>query len=159
MKLDAAGQAAVLDELMGRRFVDRAAHQIHAVLLNEGCYLCVARTMYCCLVAQKAMRERREERLHPAYARPELLAEAPNQLWSWDIDRLKATVRWMYVYLYVALNLYSRSGSYHVAFNITAVFVFIMFLYRLLVREECHLAFERSNRSPTSALTSSPLAS
>ena len=53
--------------------------------------------MYRLLASQKAVRERREQRVHPVYARPELLAEAPNQLWSWDITKLKTTVKWTYV--------------------------------------------------------------
>lgn len=108
LKLDAAEQAAVLDELTSPRFVDRAPHQIYATLLDEGRYLCSVRTMYRLLAAQKAVRERREQRVHPVYARPELLAEAPNQLWSWDITKLKTTVKWTYVYLYVVLDVYSR---------------------------------------------------
>lgn len=108
LKLDAAEQTAVLDELMSPRFVDRAPQQIYAVLLDEGRYRCSVRTMYRLLAARKAVRERREQRVHPAYARPELLAEAPNQLWSWDITKLKTTVKWTYVYLYVVLDVYSR---------------------------------------------------
>lgn len=108
LKLEAAEQTAVLGELMSPRFVDRAPQQIYAVLLDEGRYLCSVRTMYRLLAAQKAVRERREQREHPLYARPELLAEAPNQLWSWDITKLKTTVKWTYVYLYVVLDVYSR---------------------------------------------------
>ena len=52
-----------------------------------------------CWPCQKAVRERREQRVHPVCARPELLAEAPNPLWSWDITKLKTTVKWTYVYL------------------------------------------------------------
>ncbi len=108
LKLGAAEQAAVLGELMSPRFVDRAPQQIYAVLLDEGRYLCSVRTMYRLLAAQKAVRERREQRVHPVYARPELLAESPNQVWSWDITKLKTTVKWTYVYLYVVLDVYSR---------------------------------------------------
>jgi putative transposase len=107
LKLDVAEQAAVLDELMSSRFVDRAPQQVYAVLLDEGRYLCSVRTMYRLLAGQKAVRERREQRVHPVYARPELLAEAPNQLWSWDTTKLKTTVKWTYVYLYVVLDVYS----------------------------------------------------
>ncbi len=108
LKLAAAEQAAVLGELMSPRFVDRAPHQVYASLLDEGRYLCSVRTMYRLLASQQAVRERREQRVHPVYARPELLAEAPNQLWSWDITKLKTTVKWTYVYLYVVLDVFSR---------------------------------------------------
>ncbi len=108
LKLSEAEQTAVLDELMSPRFVDRAPHQIYATLLDEGRYLCSIRTMYRLLEQQRAVRERRAQRVHPAYARPELMASAPNQLWSWDITKLRTTVKWSYLYLYVVLDVYSR---------------------------------------------------
>lgn len=108
LKLDLDEQATVLGELMSPRFVDRAPHQIYAVLLDEGRYLCSIRTMYRLLAQQHAVRERRRQRVHPVYARPELLAERPNQVWSWDITKLKTTVKWTYLYLYVLLDIFSR---------------------------------------------------
>ena len=108
LKLSDTEQATVLGELMSPRFVDRAPHQVYATLLDEDRYLCSIRTMYRLLAAQQAVRERRNQRVHPVYARPELLAEAPNQLWSWDITKLKTTVKWTYLYLYVVLDVFSR---------------------------------------------------
>lgn len=108
LKLDAAEQAAVLTELMSPRFADRAPHQIYATLLDEDRYLCSVRTMYRLLAAHRAVRERRDQRVHAVYARPELLACAPNQLWSWDITKLKTAVKWTYLYLYVVLDVFSR---------------------------------------------------
>ena len=108
LKLAAAEQAAVLAELMSPRFVDRAPHQVYATLLDEDRYLCSIRTMYRLLAAQRAVRERRAQRTHPVYARPELMAEAPNQLWSWDITKLKTPVKWTYLYLYIVLDVFSR---------------------------------------------------
>jgi putative transposase len=108
LKLDAVEQAAVLAELMSPRFVDRAPHQVYAALLDEDRYLCSVRTMYRLLAAHKAVRERRDQRVHPVYARPELMASAPNQLWSWDITKLRTTVKWSYLYLYVVLDVFSR---------------------------------------------------
>lgn len=108
LKLSDTEQAAVIGELMSERFVDRAPHQVYATLLDEGRYLCSIRTMYRLLAAQQAVRERRDQRVHPVYARPELLAEAPGQLWSWDITKLKTSVKWTYLYLYVVLDVFSR---------------------------------------------------
>ena len=59
---------------------------MYATLLDEGTYYCAERTMYRLLAAQEEIRERRAQRCHPVYAAPELLATAPNQLWSWDIS-------------------------------------------------------------------------
>ncbi len=72
------------------RFVDVAPAQVHAVLLDEGKYLCGVRTMYRILDSAKEVRERRDQLLHPEYAKPELLATRPNQVWSWDIERHEA---------------------------------------------------------------------
>ena len=108
LKLSEAEQTAVFNVLMSPRFVDRAPHQVYATLLDEGRYLCSIRTMYRLLAQQQAVRERRAQRVHPVYARPELMASAPNQLWSWDITKLRTTVKWSYLYLYVVLDVYSR---------------------------------------------------
>ena len=54
------------------------------------------------------MRERRDQLTHPAYARPELLAERPNELWSWDITKLLGPAKWSYYYLFVILDVFSR---------------------------------------------------
>lgn len=74
----------------------------------EGTYLCSVRTMYRILEAHQEVRERRNQRRHPCYTKPELLATAPNQVWSWDITKLKGPVKWTYYYLYVILDIFSR---------------------------------------------------
>ena len=99
---------AVLEVLQSPRFVDSAPAQVHATLLDEGKYLCSTRTMYRILDAEGQVRERRDQLVHPVYARPELLATGPNQLWSWDITKLRAMVKWTYFYLYVMLDVFSR---------------------------------------------------
>ena len=50
---------------------------------------------------------------HPAYAKPELLAERPNELWSWDVSKLKGPAKWTYFYLYVILDVFSRFVARH----------------------------------------------
>ena len=78
----------VLDVLACPRFVDRAPAEVVATLLDEGHYLCSERTMYRILATNQPVRERRNQREHPQYAKPELVATAPNQTWSWDITKL-----------------------------------------------------------------------
>ena len=58
--------------------------EVFATLLDEGVYLCSIRTMYRILAAQGEVTERRRQRRHPVYQKPELLAEAPNQVWPWE---------------------------------------------------------------------------
>ncbi|MCZ7661432.1 MAG: hypothetical protein M5U22_00010 [Thermoleophilia bacterium] len=61
-----------------------------ATLLDEGTYLCSERTMYRLLAAEGEVKERRDQRTHPAYSKPELLASRPNETWTWDIERHEA---------------------------------------------------------------------
>jgi putative transposase len=99
---------AVLAELHSERFVDCSPAQVWATLLDEGRYLASERTFYRLLAAGGQVRERRDQRTHPAYAKPELLAQHPNELWSWDITKLKGPAKWTYFYLYVILDVFSR---------------------------------------------------
>jgi putative transposase len=99
---------AVLDVLHETRFVDRAPAAIYAQLLDENRYLCSIRTMYRLLADAQEVRERRDQLRHPTYRKPELLATAPNQVWSWDITKLLGPAKWTYYYLYVILDIFSR---------------------------------------------------
>lgn len=99
---------AVLEALHSARFVDAAPAEVYATLLDEGAYLASERTMYRLLAAEDESRERRRQRVHPAYTKPELLADGPNQVWSWDITKLLGPVTWSSYYLYVLLDIYSR---------------------------------------------------
>jgi putative transposase len=98
----------VLDLLREPRFADLAPAEIYATLLDEGIYHCSIRTMYRILDDHDEVRERRDQLRHPVYAKPELLAEGPNQVWSWDITKLMGPAKWTYFYLYVILDIFSR---------------------------------------------------
>jgi putative transposase len=98
----------VRELLNSERFVDWSVREVYATLLDEGVYYGSWRMMYRILQAHEEVRERRDQARHPAYTKPELLATAPNQLWSWDITKLKGPTAWTYFYLYVILDVYSR---------------------------------------------------
>ena len=106
--LSPAERQKVIDTLDSERFADQAPAEVYATLLDEGEYLCSVRTMYRLLEEHGQVRERRDQLRHPRYARPELLATGPNQLWSWDITKLKGPRKWVYFHLYVILDVYSR---------------------------------------------------
>jgi putative transposase len=108
LKLSEEEHAQALALLHSERFVDASPYTIHATLLDEGRYLCSVRTFYRILDEHGEVRERRRQLQHPKYAKPELLATAPNQLWSWDITKLKGPATWTYFYLYVILDVFSR---------------------------------------------------
>jgi putative transposase len=101
-------RAEVLAVLHEPRFVDLAPTEVYATLLEEGRYLCAVRTMYRILAENSEVRERRDQLRHPIYTKPELLATAPNQLWSWDITKLLGPVKWTYFHLYVIMDVFSR---------------------------------------------------
>jgi len=106
--LSEAERAAVLVVLHEERFQDRSPAALQATLLDEGQYLCSIRTMYRILQQEGESGERRDQLVHPAYQKPELLATAPNQLWSWDITKVRGPLKWTYFYLYVILDVFSR---------------------------------------------------
>lgn len=99
----------VIDILHSERFQDKAPRQVYATLLDEGQYHCSVRTMYRILTDEHGdVKERRRHVRRPSYQKPELLATTPNQVWSWDITKLKGPVKWTYFYLYVILDIFSR---------------------------------------------------
>jgi len=106
--LDETERQAVLAVLHSERFCDAAPAEVYATLLDEGTYLCSERTMYRILAAEGETRERRAQLVHPVYHKPELLAQAPNELWSWDITKLLGPAKWTSFYLYVILDVFSR---------------------------------------------------
>ena len=106
--LVAAERDAVLACLHEERFQNSSPAAVYATLLDEGHYHCSIRTMYRILEGEGEVRERRDQLVHPAYAKPELLATGPGQLWSWDITKLLGPAKWTYFYLYVILDVFSR---------------------------------------------------
>ena len=101
---------AVLSVLHEERFTDVSIDEVYAMLLDEGRYLCSEQTMYSILSARQEVRERRRQRRHGHYAKPELLATGPRTLWSWDISKLRGPAKWNYYHLYVIIDVYSRYG-------------------------------------------------
>lgn len=106
--LSVAERQGILDVLHSNRFLDKAPTEVYATLLDEGTYHCSIRTMYRVLEEAGEVRERRDQVRHPHYKAPELLATAPNQVWSWDITKLLGPAKWAYFYLYVILDIFSR---------------------------------------------------
>jgi putative transposase len=101
-------RVTVRDILREPQFVDLAPAEIYATLLDQGIYHCSIRTMYRILDDNGEVKERRRQLRHPAYQKPELLAENPNEIWSWDITKLMGPAKWTYFYLYVIIDIFSR---------------------------------------------------
>jgi putative transposase len=106
--LAAEERQGVIALLAEPRFVDQAPAEVYASLLDEGLYHCSIRTMYRILHGHGDVKERRRQLRHPVYAKPELIAEGPNQVWSWDISKLMGPAKWTYFYLYVIIDIFSR---------------------------------------------------
>jgi putative transposase len=130
--LSADERQQVLDLLHEDRFVDKAPAQIYATLLDEGIYLCSISTMYRILHANKEVKERRNQLRHHEHKKPEQLATEPNQVWSWDITKLKGPAKWNAYYLYVILDIFSRYAvGWMIATKQTAK------LAKILIEETC----------------------
>lgn len=106
--LSEAEQMQVRQTLNSDRFADSAPRTVFATLLDEETYLCSPSTMYRILAKNQEIRERRDQLRHPNYTKPELLASSPNQVWSWDITKLRGPAKWTYFCLYVVLDIFSR---------------------------------------------------
>jgi len=106
--LSADERARLVEVLHSERFVDASPDQVWATLLDEGVYLASPRTMYRVLAARGETGDRRRQATHPAHVKPELVAAKPNEVWSWDITKLRGPKKWSYFYLYVIIDVYSR---------------------------------------------------
>lgn len=98
----------VIDMLHSPAYVDVAPRTAYAMLLDAGIFLASVSTFYRILRTCSGTRGRRDELVHPAYARPELLATRPCEVWSWDITKLKGPVKSAHFHLYVILDIFSR---------------------------------------------------
>jgi putative transposase len=106
--LSAPERAEVLEVLHAEAHIDQAPASVYASLLDEGRYLCSVPTMYRILRAVGEVRERRRLATHPAHVKPELVADRPNAVWSWDITKLLGPAKWTWFHLYVVIDIYSR---------------------------------------------------
>jgi hypothetical protein len=95
-----AERIALLLILNSERFADLPPTAVFAILLDEGRYHGSIRTMYRLLAAQGLSGERRKQRVHTVYAKPELLARRANEVWSWDISKLKGPQKWTCFHLH-----------------------------------------------------------
>lgn len=130
-KLSDEEEEKVLAVLNSERFCDFAPAEIQATLLDESVYLCSERTMYR-ILERNHQNVQRRQKTGGNYSRPELLATGPNQLWSWDITKLKGPKKWTYYYLYKIMDVYSRYVvGWMVAYRESAE------LAKLLIEQTC----------------------
>ena len=106
-----AERQAILDVLHSDRFADLAPAEVWAALLDEGTYLGSLSTFYRLLRQAGETKERRRQATHPPTVKPELAADRPNTVWSWDITKLHGPAKWTYYYLYVILDIFSRYAT------------------------------------------------
>jgi putative transposase len=106
--LEQAERARVRAVLNSAEHADKAPATVYHDLLDEGVYLASVSTMYRILREHDEVRERRAQATHPARVKPELVAEHPNAVWSWDITKLHGPAKWTYYHLYVIIDIFSR---------------------------------------------------
>lgn len=98
----------ILSMMTKEKYMDNTPYEIFYNELDEGNYYCSVRTLYRILEENDLVRERRRGHQQSNYSKPELLAESPNEVWSWDITKLKGPRKWQFYYLYVILDIFSR---------------------------------------------------
>jgi putative transposase len=101
-------ESEVLENLNNEKFVDKSPAAVKAILLDEGKYLCSTSTMYRILKKNNAVKERRDQKRRPDYHKPELIATGPNQVWTWDITKIRTGQKCVYHHLYVIIDMFSR---------------------------------------------------
>ncbi|WP_405181037.1 IS3 family transposase [Nocardia sp. NBC_01377] len=106
--LTAAERAHVLTVINSPPYADLAICQIWARELDEGNYWCSMSSMYRIAAAAGQNRERRRQATHAARVKPELLADGPSQVWTWDITKLRGPAKGVWFHLYVLIDIYSR---------------------------------------------------
>jgi putative transposase len=107
--LSDAEKVQVLELANSERFCDKTPREMYAILLDEDQrYVCHWRTIYRILAEVEQIRARRDQKSHPKVAKPQLKATGPNQVWTWDITKLRGPDQWQGYYLYVIIDLYSR---------------------------------------------------
>jgi putative transposase len=99
---------AILTALHSDEFADQPPTEVYGKLLSRGVYLASIRTIYRILAASGENLERRAQRSPMVHAKPTLEATGPNQVWTWDITKLRGPVRGVFYCLYAVLDLYSR---------------------------------------------------
>ena len=107
-RLSDTEQQGLLNVFHSDEFVDQPPHEVYATLLSRGVYLASIRTMYRVLAACGESSERRAQRAPIKHAKPMLLATAPNQVWTWDITKLRGPFPGVFYCLYAILDLFSR---------------------------------------------------
>jgi hypothetical protein len=111
LALSAQEREDVLEVLHSPEYADIAPRTVYAILLDAGTYMASVSTFYRILHATSGARPRRNQLVHPAYARPELLATQPCEVWSWDITKLKGAVKSAHFHLYVILDIFTCMSS------------------------------------------------
>jgi putative transposase len=149
--LSESEQSTVLACLHEERFQDCSPAQVYAALLDEGRFHCSIRTMYRLLEVHGESRERRDQLTHPPYQKPELLATAANQLWSWDITKLRGPAKWTFYSLYVILDVFSRFVvGWMIAYRESAE------LARRLIEHTCRKRTSLRASSPSTRIAALP---
>lgn len=98
----------IRDTLNSERFMDKAPGQVFAILAEQGQCIGSERTMYRVLDEVGQVQQRRARRTHPKHAIPQLVARGPNEVWSWDITKLRGEAKGISYALYLVLDLFSR---------------------------------------------------
>jgi transposase InsO family protein len=108
-KLSLAEEDLIVATVNSAEFADKSPHQIVPILADRGVYIASESTFYRVLRARELLTHRHASKPATKVEKPkELVAEQPNQIWSWDITYLATTILGQFFYLYLFIDIFSR---------------------------------------------------
>jgi len=108
-KLNEQERRQVIEISNNEEFRSQSPKQIVPTLANRDIYLASESTFYRVLRAEDMLHHRGRAKQPTTAAKPRAcVAAGPNQVWSWDITYLARSVKGLYFYLYLFMDIYSR---------------------------------------------------
>ena len=107
-KLSKQERQQILDVSNSAPFRDLSPNQIVPKLADQGVYMASESTFYRVLKEHKMLTHRQASKPAVSHRPKEHVATGPCQVWSWDITYLKTSVRGLFFYLYMIVDVWSR---------------------------------------------------
>ena len=98
----------VIQYATSKEFMDKTPWQIVPTLADRGLYIASEATFYRILKEEKMLAHRGKSKPRTNTPPAPLIAVKPNQVWSWDITKVKSSIKGKFYYLYMIMDIYSR---------------------------------------------------
>lgn len=107
-RLSTAERKRIVAVATSPEYRDMSPKQMVPKLADIGVYIASESTYYRVLGAEELMVHRGRQKPRQDRSVTEHIANAPNQVWSWDITYLRSPVRGVFFYLYLMVDVWSR---------------------------------------------------